>query len=61
MLNSLYWYCTDFCVNMANLLGISYEEFNFWLFVVVMPGLLGVLMAGNVVRYLAKPIVKKLI
>ncbi len=37
------WYCiiksldTDFCINLANLLGISYYEVNFYIFCVLYP------------------------
>ncbi len=37
ILIDLYWYCTDFCVNTANFLGITYVEFNFWFFIVIVP------------------------
>jgi hypothetical protein len=33
----LYVYCTDFIINMSNLLGISYYEFNFIIFCIVFP------------------------
>jgi hypothetical protein len=33
----LYVYCTDFIINMSNLLGISYYEFNFIIFCLVLP------------------------
>jgi len=46
----LYWYCTDFCVNVANLLGVTYYDFNFWLFIIVFPGTLIALTAVNVAR-----------
>jgi len=35
--SSLYWFCTDFCIHAANDLGITYEIFNFGLFVVGFP------------------------
>jgi hypothetical protein len=50
----LYWYCTDFCINAANLLGISYVEFNFILFLVVFPLVFFVLLLMNVYRYFLK-------
>jgi hypothetical protein len=50
-MESLYWYCTDFCINMANLLGISYLEFNFWLFLVIFPGVFLGLLIANLIRY----------
>ncbi len=37
LLNRAYWFFTDFMVNLANLLGISYVEANFLLFLVVLP------------------------
>ncbi len=33
----LYVYCTDFIINMSNLIGISYYEFNFIIFCIVFP------------------------
>ena len=56
LFNAIYWYCTDFCINMANLLGISYVEFNFLLFLVALPALIFVLLFMNAYRYLIKPI-----
>lgn len=35
-----YAYCTDFVINLANLLHLSYYEINFWVFCVVYPFLL---------------------
>ena len=55
----LYWYCTDFCLNAANLLGISYPEFNFYLFLVLMPGFLLVLVVLNAYKYLFKPLLRR--
>jgi len=43
----LYWYCTDFCINAANLLGISYVEFNFLLFIIIFPLVTIILILGN--------------
>lgn len=37
VLSRVYWIFTDFMVNLANLLGISYVEANFLLFLVVLP------------------------
>jgi len=59
IIESIYWYCTDFCVNAANLLGISYVEFNIWLFLVLLPGLVLVLLVLNVWRYLVKPLLRR--
>lgn len=56
---ALYWYCTDFCVNMANLLGISYVEFNICLFLIVLPGLIGVLVLLNLRRYVLLPLIRR--
>lgn len=54
LISNLYWYCTDFCINAANLLGISYVEFNFILFLVVFPLVLFVLLLMNIWRYFLK-------
>lgn len=37
LLNALYAYCTDFVINLANLLGLSYYEVNFVFFVILYP------------------------
>ncbi len=37
IIRTLYWFCTDFTVNLANLLGITYTEINFILFLVIFP------------------------
>lgn len=34
---ALYWLCTDFCIHAANALGLSYETFNFLLFLCAFP------------------------
>ncbi|MEM8526724.1 MAG: hypothetical protein AAGG68_18940 [Bacteroidota bacterium] len=52
--DQLYWYCTDFCINAANLLGISYVEFNFWLFLVLMPSLTALLFVVNILKFVKK-------
>ncbi len=50
IIRNLYLYFTDFCINAANLLGITYVEFNFWLFIVVFPLTLIVLLFLNVFK-----------
>ena len=32
-----YAYCTDFCINIANVLGLSYYEVNLVMFCVIFP------------------------
>jgi len=59
LINQIYWYCTDFCINAANLIGISYVEWNIWLFLVFLPGLLLILFLLNIWRYFLKPILGK--
>ncbi|WNJ18319.1 hypothetical protein [Pontibacter sp. G13] len=56
----IYWYCTDFCINMANLLGVSYVEFNMALFLLAFPGLLVILLLLNIWRYGIVPILAKM-
>ena len=46
----LYWFGTDFCVNMANLLGITYDEFNVALFLFFLPGFLMLLIVLNILK-----------
>ncbi len=36
----LYFYCTDFIINLANILDLSYYEINFFVFCVIYPALL---------------------
>lgn len=55
ILRSTYFYFTDFCINMANLLGMSYMEFNFWLFLVAIPAFILILFLLNLYRYILKP------
>ena len=55
LLEFLYWYCTDLCINLANLLGISYVEFNMGLFLILLPGIVIALAAANIWRYVLKP------
>lgn len=55
---SLYWYLTDFCINAANLLNMSYVEFNTILFLVTLPAIILVLLALNVFRYIILPITR---
>ncbi len=47
--SAVYWLCTDFCIHVANLTGLTYEGFNFALFVVGFP-LTAVLLAGLAAR-----------
>jgi hypothetical protein len=46
----LYGYCTDFCINLANLLGVSYYEVNTLMFCVIFP----VATAGLLALYLVQ-------
>ena len=41
--SSIYVYCTDFTINLANLTGTSYYEINFFFFCVLFPILVLVL------------------
>jgi hypothetical protein len=40
LISFLYNYCTDFVINLANFIGLSYYEINFILFCVVYPTLI---------------------
>ena len=40
IVNFVYAYCTDFVINMANILGVSYYEVNTFIFVILYPLLL---------------------
>lgn len=37
IVNYIYGYCTDFVINIANLIGISYYEINALLFCILFP------------------------
>ncbi len=36
----IYIYCTDFMINLANLMHLSYYETNFFLFCIIFPAML---------------------
>ena len=36
-INWIYAYCTDFIINLANLIGLSYYEVNFFIFCLLFP------------------------
>ena len=59
LIESVYWYYTNFCVNAVKLLGISYVEWNIWLFLVLLPGLVLLLLVLNVWRYLVGPLLRE--
>ena len=60
LIDRLYWYCTDFCIHMANLLGISYVEFNFWLFILFFPLVTLLLLILNIKKYFFKRQVRRI-
>lgn len=37
IVNFVYAYCTDFVINLANILGVSYYEINTLIFVILYP------------------------
>ncbi len=37
IVNFVYAYCTDFVINLANILGLSYYEVNTFIFVILYP------------------------
>ncbi len=37
IVNFIYAYCTDFVINIANVLGVSYYEVNTFIFVILYP------------------------
>tara|TARA_B100000795_G_C22663438_1_gene384986 strand:+ start:583 stop:807 length:225 start_codon:yes stop_codon:yes gene_type:complete len=47
LVNHIYAYCTDFVINLANILNLSYYEINFIIFVVLYP----VMIVGSIVIY----------
>jgi len=48
LVNYVFVYCTDLVINLANLLGLSYYEVNFILFIVLYP----LLLVGSAIFYL---------
>ncbi len=50
IVKDIYWYFTDFCINAANLLGITYVEFNFWLFIILFPSIIILLILLNIFK-----------
>jgi len=44
---SLYAYCTDFIINLANILNLSYYEINFFVFCLLYP----ILIVGSIALY----------
>lgn len=50
LLGKLYVYCTDFIINLANLLGVSYYEVNFFLFCLLYPLLTIVLLLTYIIQ-----------
>ena len=54
MIQWLFWTGVDFSVNMANLLGITYDEFNIALFVFFLPSAILMLLTFNVIKHLTR-------
>ena len=58
-----YAYCTDFCINIANVLGLSYYEVNFVMFCLIFPlataGLFGLWLVQRVRLYMVESRLKK--
>lgn len=50
IVKDIYWYFTDFCINAANLLGITYVEFNFWLLIILFPSIIILLILLNIFK-----------
>jgi|GEM_PF-1979823 len=46
-----YWYCTDFMVNLAARWHISYNEANTRILLLLIPGLLGLLLAARLLQW----------
>ncbi|WP_029036801.1 hypothetical protein [Salinimicrobium xinjiangense] len=47
---SLYVYCTDFLINLANIMNISYYEVNFFVFCLLYP----MLLLGSIAFYIVQ-------
>ena len=46
-----YWYCTDFMINLAARWHISYNEANTRILLLLIPSLLGLLLAARLVQW----------
>jgi hypothetical protein len=47
--DTIFRYCVNFLVDMSNVIGISYEELNIWIFVIILPI---ILITSLVVNYI---------
>lgn len=54
-MDSVYWFLTDFVINMANILGLSYMETNGLIFGVLFPSYTVLMLVIGVSRRLAAP------
>jgi hypothetical protein len=50
-IDSAFWYCTDFMVNLANRTHTSYDEANTWILLLLVPGLISLLIGIRVVQW----------
>lgn len=40
MMDRLFWHCVDILNAVAGWLGVTYEELNIWIFIVIQPGII---------------------
>ena len=43
MMDRVFWYCVDILNVVASWLGVTYEELNIWIFIVIQPAIIVVL------------------
>ena len=50
--DSAFWYCTDFMVNLANRTHTSYDEANTWILLLLIPVLISLLIGVRMMQWL---------
>ena len=58
-LNIIFYWCVNFLENISIAMGVTYEALNVWLFVVMVPAVLGISMAINLYFLFRKKIRNK--
>ena len=57
--DSAFWYCVDFMVNLAGVTHSSYVEANTWILLLLLPALFALLMSIRLVQHLQLRTLKK--
>lgn len=50
-MDKLFWFCVDLIYRISNITGLTYEEVNIWLFVIIHP-LISIILLILCVRYI---------